>query len=74
MKKVLSIVDGVAPMPWLKSGANWFPKTEECSPTRSASRSWAPRRCRFPDVGVGQWKLRMYPIVRMYPIEGGMER
>jgi len=22
-------VDGVAPMPWLKSSANWFPKTEE---------------------------------------------
>jgi len=21
--------DGVAPMPWLKSAANWFPKTEE---------------------------------------------
>ena len=21
--------DGVAPMPWLKSAANWFPKTED---------------------------------------------
>ena len=24
--------DGVAPMPWLKSAANWFPKTEEVQP------------------------------------------
>ena len=24
--------DGVAPMPWLKSSANWFPKTEEVQP------------------------------------------
>ena len=28
--------DGVAPMPWLKSSANWFPKTEEVQPERSA--------------------------------------
>jgi hypothetical protein len=28
--------DGVAPMPWLKSAANWFPKTEEIQPTGSA--------------------------------------
>ena len=24
--------DGVAPMPWLKSATNWFPKTEEVQP------------------------------------------
>ena len=24
--------DGVAPMPWLKSAANWFPKSEEVQP------------------------------------------
>lgn len=24
--------DGVAPMPWLKSSANWFPKTEDVQP------------------------------------------
>ena len=24
--------DGVAPMPWLKSASNWFPKTEEVQP------------------------------------------
>jgi ribonuclease BN (tRNA processing enzyme) len=24
--------DGVAPMPWLKSAANWFPKTEDVQP------------------------------------------
>jgi ribonuclease Z len=24
--------DGVAPMPWLKSSANWFPKTEQVQP------------------------------------------
>ena len=24
--------EGVAPMPWLKSAANWFPKTEEVQP------------------------------------------
>ena len=24
--------DGVEPMPWLKSAANWFPKTEEVQP------------------------------------------
>ena len=24
--------DGVAPMPWMKSAANWFPGTEEVQP------------------------------------------
>ena len=44
-----STFDGVAPMPWLKSAANWFPKTEEVQPDEIRVTFMAARRFRDQD-------------------------